>query len=66
MVSEGASPGGTGDRLSGGVPAVAIVEAGVEAEVESSDLMKGDLRAEAGSLARGSAECWRFSWGTYS
>ena len=60
------------ERDSGGVPAVAAVEAGVEAELPPEllvvslrsavlDLRKGDLRAEAGSLGRGSAECWRFN-----
>lgn len=58
------------DRDSGGVPAVAAVEAGVEAELPPElvsfrsvvlDLRKGDLRAEAGSLGSGSAECWRFN-----
>lgn len=55
------------ERDSGGVPAVAAVEAGVEAELPPElvvslrsvvlDLRKGDLRAEAGSLGSGSAEC---------
>ena len=44
---------------------MAAVEAGVDAEPESSVLLgrKGDLRAEvgAGSFGRGSAECWRLS-----
>ena len=54
-----------GDKLSGGVPTLAVVElmdCGVAPPPgESSDLTYGDLRVDEASV-RGSLDSWRLSW----